>query len=110
MGVDFDGVGGIGFKVEDHLEVLLQNEEFTTLWETDKDSAVELLCADSTVARYRLAGDCFDGKTWWYVKVKGTTLQEVLDNCPDFVYHFRTEWGLMLDFSKLKVIEDLCIW
>lgn len=110
MGVDFDGVGGIGFNVNDYLELLSLKDEFKTLWDTDCYEAVELLCKDTHTVTYSQAGDCYtSGGTYFYVFVKGNTLQDIQDNLPDFIYHFRTKWGISFDTDTLQVISDILV-
>lgn len=111
MGVDYDGVGGIGFRIDDFLDKLLIDAEFSRLWEDDKYEACEYLCKDVDHACYMEAGSGgYGGQYRFYVCIVSTTLGDVNARAESFCDQFNKRWGLNLKPDELKIIEDIHIW
>jgi hypothetical protein len=111
MGVDYDGVGGVGFYVDDYIDKFTQNPEFRELWEAeDYDTALEKLCVVRSESTYELYGNAFNGNTGWCITISCSDLEELLVKVPKFIAHFNTEWALDLTYKDIKIITEGLIW
>lgn len=105
MGVDYDGVGGIGTPfTDDMVQRAIDLGVFTK--EEWEDDATE--CMEKIRESYSIAGNYYSGDISYYLFVRGDTLKEVNDNAPGFVERVsRFAPGLTVD--ALKVISDILI-
>lgn len=106
MGVDYNGVGGIGVKLEDEMiEKLIASGLFSgEEWEEDEQECVEKIRIG-----YSEAGNCYSGNTWFYLLVEGETLPEINANKLEFIGRL-SDIGITIADEDLKVISDLHIW
>lgn len=107
MGVDYDGVGGIGIEFTDEMvNKVIEKGVFTK--ENWEDDAVG--CMDEIGILYCEAGAYnYGGERRIYLFVKGVTLEDVISNESEFRENL-SKLGIDIERKDLKVIEDLCIW
>ena len=106
MGVDYDGVGGIGVKVSDQMIwSLLATDAFSEEdWEEDPD-----YCLDSLVVPYQTAGSCYNGEDLtYYLLIEGSTLKDINENAPKFLDKLKS-MGIESSPEDLIVISDIFI-
>ena len=109
MGVDYDGVGGIGIEITDYVIDKLINYGLFTRdeWEDDYD-----FCLSKIGFVYELAGNgSYTGREndRYYCLVPGSNLMEIVANKMKFIKRFE-EFGIMLDDTSLIVISDFRVW
>jgi hypothetical protein len=107
MGVDYDGVGGIGVEFTDEMRHnaiergIFSEEE----WEDCSDD-----CMNAVGISYSTAGSAYSGEETHYLMVDGDTLGEVNANSGDFCSSVNDRLGTKLVPAELRVIADLHIW
>ena len=107
MGIDHNGVGGIGIELTEEIRnKLIENKLFTQdEWDEDKYG-----CLEEINLIYSVAGDgSYGGKDIYYLLVKGDNLKEILENEEVFRNHLKT-FGIQLTQGDLSVISDLHTW
>jgi len=104
MGVDHDGVGGIGVEITSEMVAqLIENGKFSEDdWDDDAYS-----CLDELGIEYQKAGaGDYGGQDRWYWMTPGKTLAEINQNAPDFITRLQSI-GINISVDELRVIEDL---
>lgn len=107
MGVDYNGVGGIGIRLKSEMvNTAIEKSMFTEEdWEEDPIASVEVFGI-----LYAQAGSAYSGKEWFYLFVDGNNLEEVNANSKDFLNKINNIFDLNCTEKDLKVISDLYIW
>lgn len=110
MSVDYDGVGGVGFILDNvDRHILMASGLFTQEdWEHDKDKCLDKLKLKDHGGSYSWTGNCYTGDTSYCLLVKGKTLKEVNDNAPAFCARL-AEYGILKEPGELKIISELYI-
>ena len=108
MGVDYDGVGGIGIELtEEMVERAIDKGVFTEdAWDYDPGECLDQLGG----FYYSHAGSSYGGDTFFYLFVPGPTLGEINEKAPRFVSKIKEYFGVNIDVDDLKVISDIYIW
>ena len=108
MGIDRDGIGGIGILVDQEVvEKMITKGIFTEdEWEDDP-----LECLDMTMIPHATAGDgSYTGDDdIFYFMIDGNTLNEINRNVPDFIKRLN-EVGVSIKEEELIVISDIHVW
>ena len=106
MGVDFDGVGGVGILFTDEMmDKAIAKGKFTREeWEDDPCGCIETL-----EMLYATAGSAYTGNEWRYLFVSGETLPEVNDRAPAFISAL-ADIGIEIGLEDLKIISDGYVW
>lgn len=106
MGVDYDGVGGIGVEFAgEFAELAIKNNIFTEEeWDEDQHE-----CLEKIGMPFQQAGNSYSGEEIWYLFVEGNTLGEINANA-DRLIHRLANFGVAMAVDDLKVIEDIHIW
>ncbi|QDB74096.1 hypothetical protein [Aeromonas phage 4L372D] len=107
MGVDYNGVGGIGVRLSPEMvKTAIEKNMFTEEdWEEDPIASVEVF-----QILYAQAGSAYSGKEWFYLFVDGNNLEEINNNSKDFLDKVNKMFDLKYTEKDLKVISDLYIW
>jgi hypothetical protein len=105
MGVDYNGVGGIGLEVTNEIKkklVVANDGDFCGCMDT---------LLDDLEFEYREAGDGnYSGEeNTYYIMVEGENLREIIENSEPFIERL-SNMGIIVTFDNLKVIEDLRVW
>jgi len=105
MGIDYDGVGGIGIEItKDVLEKFISFGLFTEeQWDEDYYD-----CLEKIGLLYNTAGNFYSGDMedlTHYLFVRGNNLQEILDNEPEFISALE-KFGITISRKDLIVISD----
>lgn len=100
MGVDYDGIGGIGVKITD--EIVNDLIKSGCIKESGD------LCLDNIGISYKTAGCTYSGDCRYYWIVKGENLYEVNTNSQIFIEKLK-KIGIEVTTKDLIVIEDICI-
>ena len=112
MGVDYDGVGGVGIEITDERRDLLIKHGLLTQeeWEEDWQWAIEekgIFQVIEEGGNYSYSGDILDRKC--YLLVKGKNLGEVLKAAPSFVGKL-SEYRINIEIEDLEIISDMHVW
>jgi hypothetical protein len=107
MGIDYNGVGGIGVEFDDvFVEAGIKQNLFTQEeWDDDPDN-----CLDVLNMEYQTAGNHFTGDVVYYLLVDGKSLSEVNANADRFCGDIKAKLCLELTPDELGVISDICVW
>lgn len=107
MGVDYNGVGGIGVRLKAEMVQTAINKNLFTEedWEEDSIASVEVFGVP-----YAQAGSAYSGKEWFYLFVDGNNLEEVNSNSKSFLDKINELFDLNYTEKDLEVISDLYIW
>lgn len=105
MGVDYDGVGGIGIEVTDErIKCLVERGEFTQeQWDADPYD-----CLENFGVVFSAAGSEYSGNTWFYWFVVGKTLLEVHANAKSFLDNMNMK-GVQCEMPDLLVISEMYV-
>ena len=107
MGVDHNGVGGIGIELTEEIRNKLIEKGLFTQDEWDED---EYGCLETINLPYSVAGDGnYGGDDRYYLLVHGDNLEEIIKNEQEFRNHLQ-RLGIQLDQKDLIVISDLHVW
>ena len=108
MGVDYDGVGGIGIELtEEMIEYAIDHEVFTEEeWDGDRDYCLSK--GEGFV--YSVAGSAWSGDICHYLFVPAATLGSINEKAPIFVEKVKEYFGVDIAVDDLKVIEDIYIY
>ena len=108
MGVDYDGVGGIGIELaEEMIEYAIEHGVFTEeAWDYDSGECLDQLAG----FYYSHAGSSYSGDTFFYLFVPGSILGEINEKAPRFVEKVKEYFGVDIAVDDLKVISDIYIW
>ena len=105
MGIDYEGVGGIGIKLtKEIVKAAIKNDLFT---QEDWDEC-EYDCLEKFGMNFSLAGNSFSGNEEWYLFVPGDTLRAINNNAPRFVFKLQ-EVVPGLNVGDLRVISEMLI-
>ena len=106
MGIDYDGVGGIGIEVTDKIiNKLIEKKVFTSEeWEDD-----ECGCIESVGMLYQQAGNSYSGDETYYWLVEGANLTEINANAPKFIEKL-AKLGIIITLDDLMVISDMHVY
>lgn len=107
MGVDYDGIGGMGIEITDEMvEVLIASGKLTKEeWDEDPHS-----CLDDIGITFCEAGSyCYGGDRRMYWLVDGDNLDEVNANATEFIANLG-KLGIILSTKDLVVIQDIHAW
>ena len=107
MGVDYNGVGGIGIYLEPkHVEHAIDNGFFSQEdWDLDPDDPLSRLHI-----RYATVGDSWSGHTDTVLLCSGKTLGEINANAEAFSKQLKHVFGIEIAPEDLPVISDMHIW
>ncbi len=102
MGIDYNGVGGIGIEFSyDIVEKCIESNIFTGEdWEDDYDE-----CFSKLGLLYHTAGNLMCDEGIQYVFVEGNNLKEIIENSKSFIEKFK-KIGVDLSLEDLLVISD----
>ena len=105
MGIDYDGVGGIGIEVtESILKKLISAKLFTRKqWNEDFNECLEKIGLLFSTAGNFYSGDMED--LTHYLFIPGNNLQEILDNEEKFKLDLE-KFGINISRKDLLVISD----
>ena len=105
MGIDYDGVGGIGIKVTDEIvETLIENKAFTEEeWEEDPYE-----CCEDLDVEYAIAGNLMHDSGDMYLLVEGNTLDDINLNKDKFIEAL-DKVGVKITSKDLLVISEMCV-
>lgn len=107
MGVDYDGVGGIGILVDDDMVKKFIAAGVFTEEEWDECAGE---CMETVGVLFQEAGSaCYGGDGRHYFFVKGDTLSEILENEGQF-FRDLFKYGITVSRKDLKVVSDIHIW
>ncbi len=107
MGVDYDGVGGIGIEFTNEMvEKFIAGGLFTEEeWSDDSNE-----CMERIGIPFNEAGSAsYGGQGTMYLMVEGETLDDILSNEKAFCKKLSGE-GIIIGRNDLKVISDILIW
>jgi len=105
MSIDYNGVGGIGIKVEDYVDCFIESKLFTQEeWDDDRYDCVEQIGIP-----FNSAGNHFCDDVYYYLQVEGSNLVEINKNALSFIKKLE-KYGIFLKLEDLEVISDICIW
>ena len=109
MGIDTDGVGGIGIELtEEVIQKFISNGYFTEEeWENEYYECLETIGRKFDVSFYT-AGNHYTGYFRHYLLVNGQNLKEIIDDSQNFIETFK-KIGLELTLEDLLVISDYSI-
>ena len=105
MGIDYNGVGGIGIEFSyDIVEKCIESNIFTEEdWEDDYDE-----CFSKLGLSYHTAGNLMCDEGIHYVFVEGSNLKEIIENYPTFLEKMKSV-GVELSVEDLKLISDYSV-
>lgn len=110
MSTEYIGVGGIGVKLtQEMINYAIDNEIFTND-DWDDDPFICLSKLNIKELNFKPAGNCFTGKIYFYILVKGETFIELIDNYPLFIEKIKEYFGVDIDISDLIVINAIYIY
>ncbi len=99
MGINCNGVGGIGIKVDDEIiSDLIEYNQFTE----EEWNDVPYECMDVLELEYKTAGGVLNDEEYYYLIVSGENLTDVLMNAPEFL-------GRLELLGVKKTVEDLIV-
>lgn len=106
MGIDYDGVGGIGIEIDEDVHLkLIENGVFTDdEWDEDRDG-----CLEELDILYQQAGNAYSGDVTFYLFVEGENLIEINRNAPKFIDKLNAV-GINITIDKLKVISETFVY
>lgn len=106
MGVDYDGVGGVGLLLTDErIAGLIESGIFTEdQWGEDRYESLERI----GLTYYEAGSANYGGEVRWYLVVDGDTLADVNNNAPAFVEKAK-KVGIITTVDELEIISDLLI-
>lgn len=107
MGIDYNGVGGIGIRLNDEMiEKVIEKNMFTEEdWDDDMYG-----CVDSLGISYSVAGDSYNSEYEFYYLVKGENLEDINKNKEQFLHEINSKFNTSYTEKDLKVISELHIW
>lgn len=108
MGVDYDGVGGIGIKLTDEMIEYAIDKGVFTEEEWDDDPCECLF--DLDCVNFASAGNSYAGEHEFYLSVPGLTLKDINTNAFSFVEKVKEYFGVDITVDDLKVISDIYIY
>ncbi len=106
MGIDYDGVGGVGIELTPRFVDDVIKKGFFTEEDWAED---EYDCIDETFnCPFDQAGNVFSGGGYWYLFVEGNTLGEINNNARGFVEMLKTK-GIEITVDDLQIISDYSV-
>lgn len=105
MGIDYDGVGGIGIELTDNMiQTAIKKGIFTQeMWKEDQDH-----CLDILGFTYSDAGNYYSGDIKTYLFVDGNNLGEINKNALDFIEKLK-QFDIIYSVDDIELIEDVRI-
>jgi len=109
MGIDYDGVGGIGIELtEDIIQKFISFEYFTEdEWNENYYDCLETIGKKFNIS-FTSAGNFYSGDIVHYLLVDGQNLKEINENSKTFIEKLKII-GLELSEESLKVISDYMV-
>lgn len=108
MGVDYEGIGGIGIKVNDELVAKIIDLGFFTGEDWSKDPQG---CMSSLNIPYATAGaGSYGGEDRFYFTISAYTYKQVNENKDDFLHIINSTLQTEFTEDDLIVISDLYVW
>jgi hypothetical protein len=107
MGIDYNGVGGVGIQLtNDKIKKMIEKGVFTQEeWEYDNDE-----CLTSKLKMlYDVGGNSYCGEKNIYLFVPGPNLKIVNENVKDFIKDL-SEVGIDITEEDILIISDYCVW
>jgi hypothetical protein len=110
MGIDYDGVGGIGIELTEELvQRFIAAEYFTEEeWQDDYEDCLETIGKKFNIS-FTSAGNFYSGDIVHYLLVDGENLKEINENSKTFIEKLKIV-GIELSEESLKVISDYKVW
>jgi hypothetical protein len=107
MGVDYNGVGGIGIELtKDRINKIIEKGIFTEEeWDYDYDDCL----SDKVKMEYGLGGDAYSGINIIYLMVPGPNLKIINENVKDFITDL-SEMGIDITEEDIVPISDYRVW
>jgi hypothetical protein len=105
MGVDYDGVGGVGVGFDMHGQAIEKGLFTESDWDESPGECMELI-----EMPFSTAGSAYSGEETFYLMVEGKTLGEINANAASFCSKVNDKFGTDLTPAGLQVISDLYIW
>lgn len=104
MGVDYDGVGGIGVEVDDEIiDACIKNGVFT---KEDYDDDAD--CLSNLDLTYGTAGSYYSGNVTHYLFVDGATFSDIKKNIGGFIDKLKSI-GVEKTEDDIKVISEMLV-
>ncbi len=110
MGIDYDGVGGIGIELtEEIIQRFIAAEYFTEdEWNESYEDCLETIGEKFNIS-FTSGGNFYSGDIVHYLLVDGENLKEINENSKTFIEKLKII-GLELSEESLKVISDYKVW
>ena len=110
MGVDYNGVGGIGIEFTDeHKEIVLSNGSIDHHNYELHDGFPTPDILEELDLEYQCGGDAYGGETVYYLFVPGKNLKEINENSKSFIERLGSI-GINITEEDLIVIEDMFVY
>lgn len=106
VGIDYDGVGGIGIELTPQKIDLLISRGFFSQEEWEEDY---YNCVEKIGIGYYVAGNAYCEILRFYLLVEEKNLAEIMQNYLSFLDEWKTKTGEDLSAKDLLVISDLYI-
>lgn len=106
MGVDYEGIGGIGIRLTDDMVDQAVDKGF---FDHDEWDDCNNECLDKLGILYVGAGCALSGEVHYYFMVDGETYKELKDNIPKFVDEYNKIFKEISE-DDLQVISDILMW
>lgn len=107
MGIDYDGVGGVGIELTD--KMLESAYTIGTFTEEEWDECYDT-CLSRTGLSWSQAGNSYSGDTDFYLFVDANNLAQVLENVDKFIDDVDKHFGRKLEMEDIKVISEILVW
>lgn len=105
MGVDYDGVGGVGVEITEEMK-----RKLVVANEGAFDGYMDELLSDLELEYKEGGSGSYTGKeNTFYLMVEGDTLEEVYNNSKGFISKL-SEMNIDIKLGDIVVIEDLHVW
>jgi len=107
MGVDYEGIGGVGLKItQKEIDAFIKAGIFTDEeWDQDENE-----CIEKVGMLFSMSGDLFSGTNInFYLLVPGDTLPEVNGNVPKFIQDLADK-GVIITENDIVVMSDILIF
>jgi len=107
MGVDYNGVGGIGIELtKDRINKIIEKGIFTEEeWDYDYDDCL----SDKVKMEYRTGGNAYSGVDRFYLMIPGPNLKIINENVKDFITDL-SEIGIDITEEDIVPISDYRVW
>lgn len=109
MGVDYDGVGGIGIEIDEDMQEKLRDLVEERGLEVDRDEYFTEILEEIGIEYCEAGSGSYGGDERYYFLVKGETFNDVKKNIPDFIKDME-KIGIKITEDDLLVISDLYVY